>query len=137
MKYIYQFVIAILVLYLGSVLEPLFYPVVMNWTVTDRVMETDIEKGNKFFMSGYMNKVRNCKFLAVTVHDNNNIKLATKFLDNVYDDAENRPTGSQKWGYWVVKLRDDSSELTVQAHHSCLPLWTTVTTLGKVNVYIK
>ena len=136
MKFIYQFVVALTVLFMGSVLEPLFFPVVMNWTVTTSSLSEPAINGNRrYAMSGYMNKVRDCRFLSVQVTDNNHRQLPIKFLDNDIDDAANRPKGSQKWGFWTIALWDDSSEITVNARHQCHLMWVTETTLGKINVY--
>jgi len=135
-KHIYQFVVALTVLFMGSVLEPVFFPVVMSWTVTTSSLSGPaLNGGRRFAMSGYMNKVRDCRFLSVQVTDNNNRHLAIKFLDNDVADAANRPRGSQKWGFWTVALWDDSSEITVKAQHQCHLMWVTETQLGKINVY--
>lgn len=124
--------VAFATLFLAARVEPMFFPVVANWTVS-RSLKAD----DTFMMSGFMNKVRNCQFIAVTVKDQNNIALPIKFLDNAVDDTYNRPTGSQKWGYWTVQLRDDSSEITVKSRHQCHSLWDTITVLGVISVYPK
>jgi len=126
-------VIAVVVLFLLARVEPMFFPVVMNWTVSQSLKSKD----SSFYMAGFMNKVRGCEFIAVTVKDQNNITLPIKFLDNSVDDSENRPTGSQKWGYWSVQIRDDSSELTLKSRHNCHAMWDTITTLGTISVYPK
>jgi len=135
-NFIYQFVVALTVLFMGSVLEPLFFPVVMNWTVTTSSLSEPALDGNRrYAMSGYMNKVRDCRFLSVQAIDNNNRQLPMKFLDNDIDDAANRPKGSQKWGFWTVSLWDESSEITIKARHQCHLMWTTETQLGKINIF--
>lgn len=129
-KFIYQTITACFMLFAASQLEPLFYPVVMNFTVTDAVPE----KG-AYALKGYMNKVRDCEFVAVSVEDQDKMKLPIKFLDNLRDDAENRPTGSQPFGPWVVRLRPESYQITIESTHICHPMWHTTTVLGTINVY--
>ena len=131
MKIIYQIIVAFVTLYLGSVFEPLFFPVVMNWTPTSMVKNSNGE----FIMKGFMTKVRGCKFIAAQVTDNNKMQLPLKFLDNVKDDQESRPTGTQPWGIWRVILRPDTSIIKIHSLHECHPLWTTKTLLGEINVY--
>ena len=129
-SYVYQFIVALTVLFVSAAVEPLLYPVVMNWTPTKIVKEDQQVK-----LAGFMNKVRDCRFVAVTVEDNNHIRLPLKFLDNVDDDAINRPTGSQTWGQWTVQARPTTSSITFTAHHECHPLWITKTTLGSIHLF--
>ena len=128
--FVYQLITACFLLFVASHIEPLFFPVVMNFVTTSGA---SLEAG--YTIQGYMNKVRDCEFIAVTVMDQDKVSLPMKFKDNPKDDRENRPTGSQPFGPWVIQLRKESYDLKLTAIHKCHPMWTTATALGTINVY--
>lgn len=129
-KFSYQTITAVFMLFVFSHIEPLFFPVVMNYSVTSGAK---LQEG--YTILGYMNKVRACEFIGVQVMDQDKMRLPIKFMDNTKDDRATRPTGSQSFGPWVIQTRDESYEITLTVTHKCHPMWHTVTTLGTINIY--
>ena len=130
---LYSIVFAVTVIYLMAILEPKYFPVVRNWTVTH--MEKD---DHAVLISGYMHKVRACKFQGVVATDTaTNMQLPLKFLDNPTDSTKSRPTGSQEWGNWRIQVPDTTSEVQFRAYHDCHSIWSTKTVLGTINLYGK
>ena len=130
--YTYQFGMAMAVLIVAGFMEPLYFPVVRDWTVTK------IERvGDAVILSGYMKKVRNCEFVGVVAQDDAHRRLPLKYLDNPIDDTATRPVGAQNWGPWQVVIQDVSgvAKISMSATHSCHVGWHTVTQLGEVKLY--
>lgn len=130
--HLYQAVMAIAVLIAIGLLEPLYFPVVREWTVTkmDRFQDTVV-------LSGYMKKVRDCKFVGMVAEDDDGHRLPLKYLDNPIDDTASRPVGAQTWGPWqvVVNIQNATSRVRFTATHSCHIGWQTVTHLGEVKLF--
>jgi hypothetical protein len=126
----------ILVVMLSSLLEPLYFPVVRDWTA-----ETISRENAKVTVSGHMRKTRDCIFLGVSAigvgRDGNRTWLPLLFRDNITDHTYTRPVGAQGWGPWTmtVPLESDVREVEFRAAHQCHPLWATVTKLGTATIY--
>lgn len=119
-----------------SLLEPLYFPVVRNWTA-----ESMVRTDRKIEISGHMRKTRDCTFLGVSAvgvtNTGDKIWLPMLFRDNVTDHTYTRPVGAQGWGPWsvTIPLEAHVREIEFRSAHQCHILWATVTKLGVATVY--
>lgn len=113
---------------LASILDGKLFPVVTQFTITNRQ-----DMGDNVLLSGYLTKARSCKFIAVDAtsltQDGETHDVPLKFLDNAEDDSANRPIGTQPWGYWQIIVPKGINIVTFVAHHECTLMWTTKTKL--------
>ena len=114
--------------------EYTFLPVVRDFHLTnlDRT-------ANYIVMSGYMRKVRDCKYVGISaegVTANGHVDLPLKFIDNNNSRSDNgtRPQGTQDWGPWriVIPASPDILALNLSSVHSCHLAWETTTRLASV-----
>ena len=113
--------------------EYTFLPVVRDFHLTN------LERtANYIVMSGYMRKVRNCKYIGISAEGvtvNGHVDLPLKFMDdNSRSDNGTRPQGTQDWGPWriVIPASPDILALDLSSMHSCHLAWETTTKLARV-----
>lgn len=125
--------IAALLLLTARLAEQVFMPVVKDFHLTSVQRE-----GNHVIMSGYMRKVRDCRYVGVSaegVTGENHVDLPLKFLDSSYPmDNATRPQGTQDWGPWkiVLPVSPSITSVRLQSVHACHPAWETTTKLASV-----
>lgn len=114
-------------------MEYTFMPVVKDFHLTS------IERaGGYVIMQGYMRKVRNCKYVGISVEGltpSGHVDLPLRFLDaNIVNDNTTRPQGTQNWGPWKVIIPASPNILALDFHsiHSCHLAWETTTELATV-----
>lgn len=111
-------------------LEHWLFPVVTDFTITE--MQTE---GTTIKLSGYMRKDRNCTFAGVSAkakhQDGNYFSIPLVFNDKQDDHTNTRPTGTQEWGPWSVKIpvKPSINEVKLSSVHQCHAFWTTTSSL--------
>jgi hypothetical protein len=129
---LYPFALAASVIYTAYVAEPLYFPVVRDWTVTEVHRE-----GSNVVITGYMKKTRSCKFNGVTATDDNDVVLPLVLLEGVTDPVRRKPSGAVDWGPWKITLEsaEVTSKISLSITHQCHVGWLTTTELGEVNLF--
>ena len=114
-------------------LEHTFMPVVKDFHLT-KIEQTD----NYIVMEGYLRKVRNCKYVGISVEgitSEGSVDLPLKFLDaENFNDNGTRPEGTQDWGPWriIIPAAPSISAVNLNSVHSCHLAWETTTNLARV-----
>ena len=126
-------VAALLVMLLPRI-EQAAFPVVRDFLITNLA-----RTGEHVVMSGYMRKVRDCRFVGVQaiaidsaghVHD-----APLIFLDAANNNAT-RPAGGQAWGPWKVTIKAaDADALRLVATHRCHWVYAVDTTLANIPMH--
>lgn len=132
---IWPYIVALVLFSTIRYIDGSIWPVVRDFTVTSR----GTQEGN-LVISGYMVKIRDCRFIAVEAEvlstDNGKAEYASiKFLDNASGDNYTSPKGSQKWGNWIIYHSPNAVEVKLYARHDCNPLWITRTKLTNIKVH--
>lgn len=124
------FCTVVLIYMLGPALETRFFPVVGKLQILK--VETTPEGHSKIYAA--FEKRRNCKYLGISWYRGSRVMGFERVPLTLYrhpgdDGSPNRPIGFQKAGPWVVAIPPDEirSNSFAELHHSCIPLWTTVT----------
>lgn len=104
--------------------EHFFLPVVKDFVVTERVLET-----RGVVMSGFLRKVRDCEFIGTLATADPGGKMGLQYLDSTYNTT--RGLGRQGWGPWriYIPLIPSAKSVEIRAVHSCHPFWSTQTDL--------
>lgn len=126
-------VVATLIILLFGVMEGAIYPVIRLWSPQNTLILHDAD-GPNMHITGFMHKVRSCKFVGVQAEAEDRQQLPIVFMDSNGDDTRQRPVGSQAWGPWKVKLKPYTQAVEFYVVHDCHPLWSTKTYLGEVLV---
>lgn len=95
-------------------LESDILPVVANFNV--EVME---RHGNSLYLSGSMDKLRDCRYVDLAVYDiavNPMRILDIEFLDTP-NTVQSRITGVQAWGVW--KITPTTKNIQIVTRHEC------------------
>jgi hypothetical protein len=140
MKSIWGMVFAVIIVASIATLEPLLLPVVTQWTPTKMHRE-----GDTVLINGYMNKTRDCEFIAVSatgtvLGQRDIVNVPLRFLDRP-DGYTNvtRPVGTQDWGPWQIRLVSEVpiTRVDFRVTHSCHAVWNTITHLGSLSVMVE
>jgi len=111
-------VVVIVALFIWSIaglkqLEPIIYPVVSDFSITEVKYEKD-----HTLIAGRLTKERDCTFKEVIAISHDAI-VSIEFQETAYHSTGvvSRPVGQYDWGWWSVMPR--VSELTLYSRHEC------------------
>lgn len=129
---LYPFAVAAIALTAISFAEPLYFPVVRDWTVSSMT-----HVGNSVTMTGYVRKVRECRLIGVLATDDDGREMWVSLQDNAADQTLPRPKDSQAWGPWRISMvvPEQTGNVRFQAVHQCHSGWPTKTELDTINLY--
>ena len=123
--------IAAMLMMLMPRLERAFFPVVRDFGITALNVY-----GDTVVMSGYMRKVRDCKFVGVqalgvdSAGRESDVPLI--FLDAADNNATRKP-GSQNWGPWKVTVKvADADSIKLVSTHRCHWVYAVDTSLANI-----
>lgn len=128
-RLIHPIIATLIILIFGS-MEGALYPVVRLWSPQNTIVLHDSD-GSYMHLTGFVHKVRSCKFVGVHVQSEDGEELPITLLDADGAGTLGRPTGSQAWGPWKVRLKPFTQSVELYAIHDCHPLWATKTYLGE------
>lgn len=105
--------------------EGKLFPVATAYDVTF----LDTPSQNSTVIEGYMDKKRQCDFLAMRayLHDTNGNRVLANL--DVKETVKLRTEGRWPWGPWTVNIPifQAASTLLIETDHKCHPLWLTRT----------
>lgn len=115
-------------------IEKVFFPVVKDFTITEMKRTEHV-----IAISGYMRKIRDCRFAGVTAEGQSALgvtELPLLFKDNERSQASTRPAGVQGWGPWYIEvpINKELEVIELQAVHRCHPMWVSQTKLVTIPV---
>jgi len=110
-RYALYFTMVVAVWAAGKQLEPVVFPVVKNFHITEVISE-----GDNLWIAGEFNKVRGCEFVDVVGYS------GKQHVTVVFDEHPEAPVvtrirGYQTFGPWLLVPK--VSRLSLYAHHRC------------------
>lgn len=126
--------VAALLVMLMPNLERIFAPVVRDFLITSMT-----SSGNSLVMTGYMRKVRDCRFVgvqAIAIDSAGHARDAPLIFLDAANNTATRPQGAQAWGPWKVTVQATEAEtLRLVATHRCHLVYANDTTLANIPLH--
>jgi len=127
--HVFPAMMALFTFVIAKEIDTRFFPVITDFVI----FRMDVE-GRSAFISGRMDKKRDCRFIEVSAYGDNSGVAYVHFMDKPKGEADyTRPVRRQLYGPWRIDAYR-STTVTIVARHSCHALWDHSTVLTTITI---